>query len=99
LPASSKHKLQALAKDELLASLNVPLSSGQEVVADDEEVLDELADQELEVDESDETKAQVEKERRDTKRLLIIEEILETEKNYISCLETLNAVSMIHDNL
>lgn len=93
LPASSKQKLQALANDELLASLNVPLTAKTDTsVVDDQEDVDELIDTESEIDDSDEKKAQVEKERRETKRLLIIEEILETEKNYISCLETLNAV-------
>lgn len=109
LPTSSKQKLQALAKDELLASLNVPLSNGGEIISvvddDDEEILDDPVDTECHGDDeetkhhhdasrmSDEYKAQVEKERRDTKRMLIIEEILETEKNYISCLDTLDAVS------
>ncbi|XP_066923136.1 rhoGEF domain-containing protein gxcJ-like isoform X3 [Clytia hemisphaerica] len=97
LPASSKQKLQALAKDELLASLNVPLSNAPEITVDDEEVLDELVDSENEaIEESDEKKAQIEKERRETKRLLIIEEILETEKNYISCLGTLDLVFRSH---
>ena len=103
LPTSSKQKLQALAKDELLASLNVPLSNGAEIISvvddDEDEILDDLTSPECEDEEhnneviSDEKKVQVEKERRDTKRMLIIEEILETEKNYISCLETLDAVS------
>ena len=77
-----------------MASLNVPLSNAPEITVDDEEVLDELVDSENEAtEESDEKKAQIEKERRETKRLLIIEEILETEKNYISCLGTLDLVN------
>lgn len=94
LPTSSKHKLQALAKDELLASLNVPLTGQEEVtVSSPEEAPNDTADeQEVEI-ENAKSKKQGEKERRETKRLLIMEEVLETEKNYISCLETLNAVS------
>ena len=43
-PSSTKHKLVALAKDELLASLNVPLFAGdvnQTVVEEEEEVKQE----------------------------------------------------------
>jgi len=88
LPTSSKQKLQALAKDELLASLNVPLSRPDLTTATcNAETIDEPS-----VDESEEQKQQHDKERKEVKRLLIIEEILETEKNYISCLETLNIV-------
>lgn len=91
MPTSSKQKLQALAKDELLASLNVPLSRPDlTTAACNVETIDEPS-----VDESEEQKQQNDKERKEVKRLLIIEEILETEKNYISCLETLNIVSYI----
>ena len=91
LPASSKQKLQALAKDELLASLNVPLprpddSINTTVVIDEPPIEDNV-----------ENKKKLEKERKENKRMLIIEEILETEKNYISCLDTLNTVRSFYE--
>lgn len=75
-----------------MASLNVPLTGqeSEEVTSKEDSI--EVTDEQLEV-ETGENKDRAEKERRETKRLLIMEEILETEKNYISCLETLNAVS------
>ena len=77
-----------------MASLNVPLTEGEIIYpASPDEEISEQIDTCFE-DEDDEEKAKkTETERRDTKRLMIMEEILETEKNYISCLETLNAVS------
>ena len=91
LPASSKQKLQALAKDELLASLNVPLPRPDDSI-NTTEVIDEPP-----VEDNVENKKKIEKERKENKRMLIIEEILETEKNYISCLDTLNTVHNFHE--
>lgn len=92
LPTSSKQKLQALAKDELLASLNVPLTENDVCTTEHENEVVESADVTCADEDHLEKNKQAEKERRETKRLLIMDEILETEKNYICCLETLNEV-------
>ena len=91
LPASSKQKLQALAKDELLASLNVPLPRQDDSI-NTTVVIDEPA-----IEDNVENKKKLEKERKENKRMLIIEEILETEKNYICCLDTLNTVRNFYE--
>ncbi|XP_057316982.1 uncharacterized protein LOC130657988 isoform X1 [Hydractinia symbiolongicarpus] len=92
LPTSSKQKLQALAKDELLASLNVPLTENDVCTTEHENTVVESADVTCPDEDHFEKNKEAEKERRETKRLLIMDEILETEKNYICCLETLNEV-------
>ena len=49
------------------------------------------------IEDNVENKKKIEKERKENKRMLIIEEILETEKNYISCLDTLNTVHNFYE--
>ena len=92
LPSASKQKLHELAKDELLASLNVPPPPPYDSspVDNDASDLDESFNDVLQAQ-------QKEKERKEMKRQRVMEEILETEKNYISCLETLDSVSCILD--
>ena len=73
----------------MLASLNSPLTNESE---------ENISIIEPQQEDAEADKEQAEKERREMKRLLIMEEILETEKNYISCLETLDAVRLLLTN-
>ncbi|XP_065661619.1 uncharacterized protein LOC100214995 isoform X2 [Hydra vulgaris] len=81
-PSASKQKLHELAKDELLANLIVP---SPPTFSFDEKDFEEPFDDVLQAE-------KYEKERKEVKRQRVMEEILETEKNYISCLQTLDSV-------
>ncbi|XP_065064611.1 uncharacterized protein LOC135690843 isoform X3 [Rhopilema esculentum] len=85
LPSANKIRLQELANTELLASLNEPFGKDE-------------SEQELSDDEKEETDfaiSEPENELRkltELKRVKVIEEIFETERKYISCLDTVDKV-------
>eukprot|EP00794_Sanderia_malayensis_P019981 gene19981-21940_t len=95
LPGGNKIKLQELAKDELLASLNEPFNkqvAEAEVAVDERDVVDCAV-----VEEKDEMLQLTE-----LKRVKVIEEIFETEKKYLECLETVDKVfraPMLHEGI
>lgn len=92
LMIKNNRKLEALAQDELLTCLNVPLP-GEKVsitpIDESDEITDfshKLTDGDY-ISEEENNRRILERKKKEEKRKCIIRELLETERNYIACLD------------
>ena len=97
LMMKNNRKLEALAQDELLTCLNVPLQDEPDEFLPIDENSEEIDGNSVNIDgdyiPDEENQRRIrERKKREEKRMCILQELLETEQNYISCLYIVNEV-------